>query len=180
MKCPAGGCSADALPTEVKEVVTPEDYEKYEARLLEVGLSEMADVIRCPRLDCQAPVILEKDTDMGECQTCYYVFCKHCKKIWHGIQPCEINDLRKVVEDYDNATGAEKARLEKMYGRKKLMQLVSDVKDMEYLRANSVPCPHCGAWISKVWKPLFVLTSHRQRCSALEARLQFRIAHPSL
>ena len=45
LKCPKVGCAADALPTEVKQVVSPEQYDSYEARLLEVCIATPKTVL---------------------------------------------------------------------------------------------------------------------------------------
>jgi hypothetical protein len=45
LKCPKEGCAADALPTEVKQVVSPEQYDSYEARLLEVCIATPRTVL---------------------------------------------------------------------------------------------------------------------------------------
>lgn len=131
-------------------MVTVAEYDRYESRLLEVGLAEMTDVKTCPRLTCQMPVIIEKNSDMGSCPACFYVWCIYCDRAWHGTNPCRIKDLAKVMQDYEEASEEERGAMERRYGYKKLQSLLNDAKDMEYLRANSVPCPNCKAWISKI------------------------------
>eukprot|EP00038_Savillea_parva_P002834 m.118200 g.118200 ORF g.118200 m.118200 type:complete len:579 (+) comp10966_c0_seq4:64-1800(+) len=151
IKCPQDGCDADILPTEIKQVVEVADYERYETMLLDVGLSAMTDVVRCPRLTCQSPVILENDSVMGECQACYFVFCVRCKKTWHGTNMCNIVDMEALLEEYDNASAEERREIEVKWGATfpKLRQMMIEAKDALYLRANSVECPVCGAYISK-------------------------------
>ena len=56
---PSGSLDLQALPTEVKKLVDDELYTKYERMLYEITLSEMADVVFCPRTHCQLPVVVE-------------------------------------------------------------------------------------------------------------------------
>lgn len=40
-------------------MLTDEEFEVYEQRLLEGALDLMSDVVTCPRISCQAPVIVD-------------------------------------------------------------------------------------------------------------------------
>lgn len=40
-------------------MLTDKEFEMYEQRLLEGALDLMSDVVTCPRMSCQAPVIVD-------------------------------------------------------------------------------------------------------------------------
>ena len=77
--------------------MTAELYEKYERILLETQLETMVirlyylldndndnvmvqvDVVICPRLACQCPTVIDRDTNMGQCPACHLAFCIYCR-----------------------------------------------------------------------------------------------------
>jgi len=139
LKCPNGSCDATALPSDVKEVcscvvsvfyrqnllpfsqlVSAENFERYDRLLTERCLSQMHDVVTCARKACQAPVILEPDSHMGLCQKCKFCFCVWCGQTWHGdLRPCAINNLLTIVEEYKTADATQRAFLENKFGRQR-------------------------------------------------------------
>ena len=75
---------------QVKELVTNDLFAKYDKLLLQTSLDTMVDVMYCPRPCCQYPVLMEKDSNMGSCPACHFVFCVLCKLGYHGLSPCKI------------------------------------------------------------------------------------------
>lgn len=76
---------------QVREVIRPEDYARFEQLLLQFTLDSMRDVVYCPRRRCQSPVIVESDNrNMGRCPVCCLVFCTLCKRTYHGLTPCVV------------------------------------------------------------------------------------------
>ena len=85
------------MSSQVSELVTAELYEKYERILLETQLETMVirlyylldndndyvmvqvDVVICPRLACQCPTVIDRDTNMGQCPACHLAFCIYCR-----------------------------------------------------------------------------------------------------
>ena len=83
--------------------MTADLYEKYERILLETQLETMVtsdytnsvimndsvddndnamlqvDVVICPRLACQCPTVIDRDTNMGQCPACHLAFCIYCR-----------------------------------------------------------------------------------------------------
>ena len=37
------------------------------------------DVVICPRLACQCPTVIDRDTNMGQCPACHLAFCIYCR-----------------------------------------------------------------------------------------------------
>ena len=60
LTCPEQKCTSQALPTQVKALVSEKDFLLYEKVLLSTTLESMADVVLCPRKQCQCPTIIGK------------------------------------------------------------------------------------------------------------------------
>ena len=151
LNCPETKCESQALPSQVKNLVSPDLFAKYDKYLLQSGLDEMSDIVYCPRPSCQSPVILEQDTTMGVCQVCRFAFCSLCKFTFHGVSPCVFkpNEVRRLKMEYENATEAEKLFLERRYGKNRIRRMIDEFISEEWLVDNSKTCPRCNAHIQK-------------------------------
>lgn len=79
MECLSEGCNSFASQSQLRRVLSPAEFEKYEDQLLEGALDLMSDVVKCPRLDCQAPVILEPEGESSSQQRLFiHLFFSHC------------------------------------------------------------------------------------------------------
>lgn len=91
-------------PRQVRQVVSPNLFAKYEKLLLQSALEEMKDIAWCPRTVCQAPVILETANPyLAECNACRFAFCVKCKRSWHGKAPCLPENFRKSVLSFPSS-----------------------------------------------------------------------------
>jgi len=151
LMCPTFKCETQALPNQVAELVPQEMFQKYESLLLETQLESMTDVISCPRVVCQCPTMIDRETNMGQCPACQLAFCIYCKATYHGVSPCKFksSEQRAILERYNNSTGEEKTFLEKRYGKKQLATMSADLASEDYMASNARQCPHCNAPIEK-------------------------------
>ncbi|XP_022239186.1 E3 ubiquitin-protein ligase RNF14-like isoform X2 [Limulus polyphemus] len=151
LSCPEDGCLSQALPTQVKDLVSPELYSHYDRILLNSTLESMSDIIYCPRQYCQFPVMLEADCNMATCPSCSFVFCVYCKMVYHGISPCQLRleEKKEIFEKYLKAVGKQKQDMEVRYGRKTLQTLVDNTLSEKWIDINSKKCPHCNTSIEK-------------------------------
>ncbi|XP_034943250.1 E3 ubiquitin-protein ligase RNF14-like [Chelonus insularis] len=149
--CPEDKCKSEALPGQIKDLVSPELFAKYDSILLTTTLDTMLDIVYCPRRHCQYPVSKEPNEKMASCPACNYVFCIYCKMVYHGIEPCKIalGDKQKLVNEYLNGSQEQKKQLENRYGQK-LKFLVENILSENWLHNNSRNCPHCKAAIEKL------------------------------
>ncbi|XP_031754662.1 E3 ubiquitin-protein ligase RNF14 isoform X6 [Xenopus tropicalis] len=85
----------------VKLLVGEELFSRYDRLLLQSSLDLMADVVYCPLLNCQTPVMLEPGGTMGICSNCNYAFCTLCKMVYHGVAGCNITTEKLVEEDLE-------------------------------------------------------------------------------
>ncbi|KAK6640236.1 hypothetical protein RUM44_011922 [Polyplax serrata] len=151
IKCPEDQCTSEALPSHIKEIVSEELFAKYDTVLLNTALDTLSDIIYCPRQLCQYPVSWEPHEKMASCPNCQYVFCVTCKMVYHGVEPCQFksSDVRKLIDEYENATADVKSKLESRYGKKSLENLVNNSKAEAWIKENSKTCPKCDVAIEK-------------------------------
>merc|ERR1719500_116465 len=149
--CPTFKCETQALPNQVAELVPPDLFQKYESLLLETQLESMTDVMLCPRLVCQCPTMIDRETNMGQCPACHLAFCIYCKATYHGVSPCKFksSEQRAILERYKNSSGEERIFLEKRHGKKQLATMSATLASEDYMASNARQCPHCNAPIEK-------------------------------
>eukprot|EP00051_Salpingoeca_urceolata_P007290 m.96387 g.96387 ORF g.96387 m.96387 type:complete len:417 (-) comp15188_c1_seq2:273-1523(-) len=101
LTCPE--CSDQANPRDVKATVEPKLYERWDKLLLQQTIEQQSDVVTCPR--CQGPVIKESDQNLALCPDpkCCFNFCILCKRAWHGVEGCVVEDMTALVEEYEVA-----------------------------------------------------------------------------
>lgn len=152
LNCPTEKCESQALPFQVKELVSPELFAKYDRFLLQYSLDGMSDIVYCPRPSCQTAVLLESESSMGVCSSCSFAFCAFCKHTYHGVSPCLIksDDMRKLHDEYTSASEEEKKFMEKRFGKQRLQQMVEEVVSEKWLYSNAKQCPTCKASIQKI------------------------------
>ncbi|XP_071445338.1 E3 ubiquitin-protein ligase RNF14-like [Hetaerina americana] len=151
VNCPDHECNHQALPSLVKDLVSPELFAKYDSVLLSSTLDTLTDIIYCPRTSCQYPVTLEAGENMAQCPSCRYVFCVYCRMVYHGVAPCQFKSAmqRKLVVQYQNADGEERTHLEQKYGKKQIQNLVDACMSESWITDNSQKCPTCHVAIEK-------------------------------
>lgn len=159
MQCLTENCESNASQAQIKRMLTEEEFERYEKLLLDATLDLMTDVITCPRMICQAPVIVEVVTgddpscrNLAICTLCDYAFCSVCRKTYHGLDPCDFTEEQReqMIAQYEAATPEEKESLcRRMGGRKQLEKYIAAMKSDRWIKENSKPCPSCRTNIEK-------------------------------
>lgn len=150
--CPKEKCDSQATLSQIRDLVTPELYVRYDKLLLNSILECMSDVVYCPRIFCQTPVILEPDCSMGICPSCGFVFCIYCKMVYHGVASCQFKaeERKKIRDEYLKADKEEKLKMERRFGRRTLQMLVDEALSEEWVKNNSKNCPNCNSCIEKI------------------------------
>ncbi|KAF7407221.1 hypothetical protein HZH66_001758 [Vespula vulgaris] len=151
ISCPEEKCTSEATPGQIKDLVSPEMFAKYDSILLNVTLDTMSDIIYCPRRHCQYPVSRDLNEEMANCPACQYVFCVYCKMVYHGIEPCKVNSAEKqqLVKEYQAASDNTRLQMETKYGKRQLQMLVENTMSENWIDVNSRHCPRCNAAIEK-------------------------------
>ncbi|KAM0727733.1 E3 ubiquitin-protein ligase RNF14 [Formica fusca] len=164
ISCPTLDCSFEINDNDIK-TLCPSLFSRYEELLLRVTLNTMDDVIYCPRISCQNPMIKDPSDTAPICPICNYCFCIYCYKLYHGAAPCEIasDDIKKLINDYKNSDDKKRKLLERKYGRRQI-QLVEETLTTEYLQDNTRSCPKCHSLISKIEGCNKMTCKHCQSC----------------
>ena len=74
---------------QIRALVSSQLFDTFERQQLEATLQSMSDIALCPRVICQCPVIVERESNMGRCPACEFAFCIYCKASFHGLDPCK-------------------------------------------------------------------------------------------
>lgn len=152
IKCAETGCVADIPNVLIKDLVTKELYDKFDQILLNEAIAKLSNNTYCPRISCQYPISNPTDDNgLAVCPSCKYSFCAFCKKSYHGVENCNLNDQerKELTEAYKNGSYDAKLKLEKLYGKKQLTELVSTAESMLWMEAYCKKCPVCCANIEK-------------------------------
>nr|XP_056703763.1 E3 ubiquitin-protein ligase RNF14 [Euleptes europaea] len=152
LNCPEPECSSVATPGQVKELVGEQLFARYDRLLLQSSLDLMADVVNCPRLRCQTPVMQEPCCSMAICSRCKHAFCIMCLKAYHGVSPCKVS-IEKLIDletDYLEADDARRKFLEQRYGKRVIQKALEERGSREWLDKNSKLCPSCETPIQKL------------------------------
>lgn len=130
--CPVTSCRISPLDVELKLLVAPDVYERYERLTLERSLI-CSGAVDCPL--CKKPAWPELPTppvaagaaalstyennayrNLARCGYCGYSFCLLCRTPWHIGRRCFSNDLSKLLAKYRDAGDSERKLLEAMFG----------------------------------------------------------------
>ncbi|KAI1292114.1 E3 ubiquitin-protein ligase RNF14 [Halotydeus destructor] len=153
LKCPEFKCSTLATTDLIASLVTEEEYKRYDQLVLASVISSMGDVVFCPRVGCNSPVIPDNDSQLASCKECSFAFCSNCKFTFHGISPCRLfrndADRRQIMTVYQEASPEEKQGLEKLYGKVQLEKALNEYLSEKWIDEWSKPCPQCKAQIEK-------------------------------
>ncbi|XP_052225373.1 E3 ubiquitin-protein ligase RNF14-like [Dreissena polymorpha] len=143
--CPMYKCKADLHPTILKELLSKEDFERYETLALQKALDVMDDVTYCPRCNCVVISEPEKHLMLGVCPQCNFTFCTECRQRWHQGEKCAsiTGDVKEIVTGNPSKEAKEQHRRE-MEKRKE--NRYSDL----YVQKMSKKCPKCRSPMMKI------------------------------
>ncbi|XP_069100813.1 E3 ubiquitin-protein ligase RNF14-like isoform X1 [Pleurodeles waltl] len=146
LSCPEPTCDSIATPSQVKELVGDELFSRYDSLLLQSSLNSMADVVYCPRLNCQTPVVKEPGGTMGICSNCRYAFCDLCKMTYHGVTPCAQPEEKEDADDESNTVFLPHTPFSHKQSKfKKWEEAISN----QCIEENCKKCPQCKVNIEK-------------------------------
>lgn len=78
--CPTLDCNNKINVNDIK-ILCPSIFPQYEELMVRVALDTMDDVIYCPKISCQYPVIRDPSDTAPICPNCNYCFCIYCLKV---------------------------------------------------------------------------------------------------
>ncbi|RWS16199.1 E3 ubiquitin-protein ligase RNF14-like protein [Dinothrombium tinctorium] len=139
LKCPETDCKIEATPALVRELVGEELYERYDQLLFSSVLQTMGDIVYCPRIKCQSPVVTEPNEKLALCPS---------------FSPCRLwkddNERIEMLQKYQRSNFEERKAMEKTYGKKELLDALNSLLSEEYLEENTKKCPSCKSPIEKL------------------------------
>ncbi|CAB4068724.1 RNF14 [Lepeophtheirus salmonis] len=122
--CPTYECSFEALPTQIKELVSEKNFTL---------------IMKTDKLIF--PTIIDIKSSFGECPACGFVFCSKCLCTYHGINPCK-DPLEKLRELIDKTKDEE--------SKKKLLEdSQNETLCLDLIEKISRHCPKCLSSIQK-------------------------------
>ena len=144
--CPESGCSSTFSPLIMREVLSNDDYEKYDNMLLSKTLDAMPDLVYCPR--CEHPVLEDEGdgTHCGRCPGCMYAFCTLCRDAYHPPSIECLNPQQKLAVLEARRVGDEKMSAEAL---RKYREDLADAAAQAYVTQKGRLCPTCGAGVVK-------------------------------
>lgn len=67
----------------MKQILSDEEFERWQRLSLQRTLDSMSDVIYCPK--CSIPIIVDENDTHSFCLNCNQDYCKLCKRAWHSV-----------------------------------------------------------------------------------------------
>ncbi|PNT61744.1 hypothetical protein BRADI_5g20107v3 [Brachypodium distachyon] len=123
--CPDNKCGGVVPPDLLKRLLGNADFERWERLILQKTLDSMSDVVYCPR--CQTACL--EDEDNAQCSKCLFSFCTRCR---------------------DRRHEREKVRHLAKGNTERRVILANEIISIKEIIRSSVPCPHCGTFISRM------------------------------
>ncbi|KAM0890292.1 hypothetical protein ACQ4PT_027115 [Festuca glaucescens] len=124
LRCPDPACSAMVLQGMVNKLAKPEDKEKYARFALRAYVEGSKKTKWCPAPDCTCAVEFISDVNYDVSCNCKYGFCWNCTEEAHRPVDCETVN-------------------------KWILKNSAESENMNWILANSKPCPKCQRPIEK-------------------------------
>eukprot|EP01112_Ceratiomyxa_fruticulosa_P018754 TRINITY_DN6046_c0_g1_i1.p1 TRINITY_DN6046_c0_g1~~TRINITY_DN6046_c0_g1_i1.p1 ORF type:complete len:581 (+),score=135.14 TRINITY_DN6046_c0_g1_i1:247-1989(+) len=127
IRCPNPTCKHIVTYHEVRHVLDPETFSKYEDFLLRAVLGDDPNSRWCPRPNCGNAMIGSPLNPMIVCPSdkCRFAFCFNCREAWHADATCE------------------------QYQQWKAENNEADQRFQNWAKANTKDCPKCHSNIEK-------------------------------
>ena len=61
------------------------------------NLDAVPGVVFCPRPQCASRIFSDVDSNLVQCDSCGFPFCKLCNQTWHGPGPCPTIEKVQIV-----------------------------------------------------------------------------------
>ncbi|KAL6764847.1 hypothetical protein V8C86DRAFT_2464716 [Haematococcus lacustris] len=142
LRCPDPSCRLPVPPALLQDLLTPDQFKRWEQLLLQRALDKMQDVSYCPR--CTA-IVVEDEDHCGQCSSCLFVFCGLCNDAWHpGVQCMPPAAKLERLKQRMAGSMSPSERLQHD------LQLLNELKSMAVIERTAKACPMCRMSIEKV------------------------------
>uniref|UniRef100_A0ACD5TRB0 Uncharacterized protein n=1 Tax=Avena sativa TaxID=4498 RepID=A0ACD5TRB0_AVESA len=145
--CPDTKCGSVVPPNILKMLLGEDEFERWEALLLQRTLDAMVDVFYCPR--CQT-VCLEDAGDEAVCSSCLFSFCTLCREPRHvGVECISPEEKLHILERREKSQKKKKGDIRKRKPKGDIQKHMDEVCSIMAILKDSKQCPQCKMAISK-------------------------------
>ncbi|MDR3548135.1 MAG: IBR domain-containing protein [Candidatus Pacebacteria bacterium] len=141
--CFEGDCKSVLPDTVLKEVLSPDMFEKYEKFSVNKALESMTDIAWCPQ--CESPAFKDSaKSTVAQCAACDFRFCTKCNERFHPFERC------KSLHIPAEMVGCElKESIEKQIDSGRVSTAANATLTNIYIKKYTKACPNCKAPIYK-------------------------------
>jgi hypothetical protein len=87
--CPDDNCGIHLNDTDVKQLLSKEEVEKYQELVFKRTLETQPDISWCPTVNCDFAFIFQDDNGSDfRCRKCNKHYCLNCRVLYHRGQTC--------------------------------------------------------------------------------------------
>ncbi|KAL4491940.1 hypothetical protein ABPG72_008361 [Tetrahymena utriculariae] len=102
LKCPNESCKQEVDYSDIKEILTKQEFQKYEEFSLNNYIdSNLEELSWCPSAGCKYAFVLEENQTLLICPLCRKKFCLTCKCEFHKNQTCKEYQISNTYDDQD-------------------------------------------------------------------------------
>lgn len=150
LSCPYYECKSSIPPYIIQQVLSKEQFQRFERLSLQKCLDVMGDVVWCPRCDNAVVREPEDDLNLAHCVTCVYSFCTECGEKWHHGELCKLDAeaLEKLREELRQKKAKDESERQEKIRRAK--QLEEEGMSYSYIASYVSRCPSCRAKVMKI------------------------------
>lgn len=129
--CPNEQCKQSIPLPVIREILSEEEFARWERLMLQRVLDVMEDIDWCPR--CNSVVVKDNDhekTQLGQCMECFFAFCTKCREGWHQVPPISLLEAISFLDDFPtyHAVAFHKMRTKNSKFAQKITALRYNVK----------------------------------------------------
>ncbi len=104
LRCPQPDCRKHLPPYALQQLLSEEEYGRWESLLLQRTLDKMDDVVYCPRCNT---ICIEESGHMSQCSKCFFAYCTLCMDSFHpGVECLDPIQKLALLEKRKKASGA--------------------------------------------------------------------------
>ncbi|CAN0841436.1 E3 ubiquitin-protein ligase RNF14 [Linum grandiflorum] len=142
LQCPESKCEGIIPPSLLKQLLGDQEYERYEAVMLEKTLECMPDAVCCPR--CET-ICFEDEDHFAHCYNCFNSFCSICKENRHLGVDCLTPELKMQILQ-GRLVSSQLNEKQRRAERNKINEFLSEKE----IARNTKQCPRCKMAISRI------------------------------